>query len=55
MPARSGIGYAEVCSGTLVSPTLFLTASHCTAFLASDPRPEFVTFDESEVENTPAG
>ena len=55
VPARSGIGYAEVCSGTLVSPTLFLTASHCTAFLAADPRPEFVTFDESEVENNPSG
>lgn len=55
VPARSGIGYAEVCSGTLVSPTLFLTASHCTAFLESDPRPEYVTFDESEVENNPTG
>jgi len=50
VPARSGVGYAEVCSGTLVSPTVFLTASHCTAFLESDPRPEFVTFDETDIE-----
>jgi secreted trypsin-like serine protease len=55
VPARSGIGYAEVCSGTLVSPTLFLTASHCTAFLELDPRPEFVTFDETNVEENPTG
>lgn len=55
VPARSGIGYAEVCSGTLVSPTVFLTASHCTAFLESDPRPEFVTFDETDVEPFPSG
>ena len=55
VPARSGVGYAEVCSGTLVSPTVFLTASHCTAFLEADPRPEFVTFDETDVEPFPSG
>jgi secreted trypsin-like serine protease len=55
VPARDGVGYAEVCSGTLVSPTIFLTASHCTAFLQSDPRPEFVTFDETDVEPFPSG
>ncbi len=55
IPARSGVGYAEVCSGTLVSPTVFLTASHCTAFLEADPRPEFVTFDETDVEPFPDG
>ncbi len=53
VPARSGIGYAEVCSGTLVSPTIFLTASHCTAFLESDPRPDFVTFDQTDIEPFP--
>jgi secreted trypsin-like serine protease len=47
--------YAEVCSGTLVSQTVFLTASHCTAFLEADPRPDFVTFDETAVENNPTG
>jgi V8-like Glu-specific endopeptidase len=36
VPARSGVGYAEVCSGTLVSRTIFLTAGHCTAFLEAD-------------------
>jgi hypothetical protein len=53
VPAPEGNGYREVCSGTLVSPTVFLTASHCTAFLESDPQPEFVTFDESDVEPNP--
>ena len=55
VPARSGVGYAEVCSGTLVSPTIFLTASHCTAFLEADPRPDYVTFDETDVEPFPSG
>lgn len=55
VPARSGVGYAEVCSGTLVSPTIFLTASHCTSFLESDPRPDYVTFDETDVEPFPSG
>ena len=56
VPARPpGVGYREVCSGTLVSPTIFLTASHCTAFLEADPRPEFVTFDETDVEPFPSG
>ena len=53
-PLSSG-GFGEVCSGTLVSPTIFLTASHCTAFLEADPRPEFVTFDETAVEDNPSG
>ena len=55
VPASSGVGYAEVCSGTLVSPTIFLTASHCTAFLESDPRPDYVTFDGTNVEPFPSG
>src|SRR5215203_320061 len=46
VPARSGIGFAEVCSGTLVSPT---------AFLEADPRPDYVTFDETDVEPFPSG
>lgn len=54
VPAQSGVGYAEVCSGTLVSPTVFLTASHCTAFLEADPRPDYVTFDETDVEPFPS-
>jgi hypothetical protein len=41
-------GQDLLCSGTLVSPTVFLTASHCTAFLPDvgvDPDEVFVTFD----------
>ena len=37
-----------LCSGTLISPTVFLTASHCTEFLPSvgvDPDEVFVSFD----------
>lgn len=40
-----------VCSGTLISPTVFLTASHCTAFLPSvepdpvEPDEVWVSFD----------
>lgn len=40
-----------ICSGTLISPTVFLTASHCTAFfefdLAADGYTAFVSFDRS--------
>ena len=38
-----------ICSGTLISPTVFLTASHCTAFFEQDLAPlgytAFVSFD----------
>ena len=36
--------YAEVCSATLVSPTVLVTASHCTSFLAADPRADFARY-----------
>jgi secreted trypsin-like serine protease len=55
VPTSSGNGYAEVCSGTLVSPTIFLTASHCTSFLETLGRPSYVTFDETQVEPSPSG
>jgi hypothetical protein len=38
-----------ICSGTLISPTVFLTASHCTVFFENDLAPSgftaFVSFD----------
>jgi len=38
-----------ICSGTLISPTVFLTASHCTIFFQSSLAPQgftaFVSFD----------
>ncbi len=38
-----------ICSGTLIAPTVFLTASHCTAFFENDLAPRgftaFVSFD----------
>src|ERR1041385_5263731 len=37
-----------ICSGTLISPTVFLTASHCTVFFEQDLAPDgytaFVSF-----------
>jgi hypothetical protein len=34
-----------VCSGTLISPTVFLTAGHCTEFVIEEDLPTYVTFD----------
>jgi hypothetical protein len=46
-PANGNI--FPICSGTLISPTVFLTASHCTAFFEQDLAPlgytAFVSFD----------
>jgi V8-like Glu-specific endopeptidase len=35
----------EFCSGTLLSPRVFLTAGHCTSDFALTGEPTFVTFD----------
>jgi secreted trypsin-like serine protease len=34
-----------VCSGTLISPRVFLTAGHCTGFLIKEKLPTYVSFD----------
>jgi hypothetical protein len=34
-----------VCSGTLISPKVFLTAGHCTDFLMKEDLPSYVSFD----------
>ena len=51
-----GQGVFEFCSGTLIAPNVFLTASHCTApidsILAEFPGSELlVTFDPTISEN----
>ena len=38
-----------VCSGTLISPTVFLTAGHCTEFLIAEDLPTYVSFDPAFV------
>jgi hypothetical protein len=36
-----------VCSGTLISPRVFLTAGHCTDFLTKEDLPTYVSFDST--------
>jgi secreted trypsin-like serine protease len=41
-----------LCSGALVAPRVFLTASHCTSFAEARGWPVAVSFDSTDVENT---
>ncbi|HET7047450.1 MAG TPA: trypsin-like serine protease [Solirubrobacteraceae bacterium] len=43
----------EFCSGTLLSPQVFLTAGHCTADFAATGEPTFVTFDPNAGPSSP--
>ena len=55
MVVNFGAGPQRLCSGELITPTQFLTAGHCTAFLVSDPSPLVgVTFDPTYDPNTSA-
>jgi secreted trypsin-like serine protease len=50
MLADHGHGLAVLCSGTLISPRVFLSAGHCTDFLSSigiGAHDVYVTFDPS--------
>jgi V8-like Glu-specific endopeptidase len=44
--------WSVLCTGTLVSPRVVLTASHCTEFADRNGWPVAVSFDPSDVENT---
>jgi secreted trypsin-like serine protease len=41
-----------ICSGTLISTRVFLTASHCTSYAEDNGWPVAVSFDSTDVENT---
>ena len=48
-----GSGLTAVCSGTLISPTVFLTAAHCTVPLqAIGVERALVTFDQAPTRNS---
>jgi hypothetical protein len=45
-PGQTELG--PVCTGTLISPRVFVTAAHCTSFIqAGDNLPTYVTFDSA--------
>ena len=43
--AKLGGKLLPVCSGTLISPRVFLTAGHCTEVEIEKNRPAYVSFD----------
>ena len=46
-------GPEVICSGTLIAPTVFLTAAHCTVGAEAADAPLWVTFDPEYDEETP--
>jgi secreted trypsin-like serine protease len=44
-----------LCSGSLIAPTVFLTASHCTEFADRFQSDVWVTFDPTDVGDDPTG
>lgn len=45
VPTPDGPVNVLICSGALVSPTVFVTAGHCTDLLEEEGLPAYVTFD----------
>lgn len=45
----------HLCTGSLIAPTVFLTASHCTEFADRFDSDVWVTFDPTDVEDNPDG
>jgi secreted trypsin-like serine protease len=45
----------QLCTGSLIAPRVFLTASHCTEFADRFDSEVWVTFDPTDVEDDPTG
>lgn len=45
----------QLCTGSLIAPRVFLTASHCTEFADRFQSDVWVTFDPTDVEDNPSG
>ena len=48
-----GTRLSQMCSGVLISPTVFLTAGHCADSSATQGYPVYVTFDQQVVLSSP--